>query len=156
MAEAMSDEAEKKPSSKLPLIIISILLLAIMGGGAVLFLSSDEKEGKKQAKKIPPAIYFTIDKFVVNVGEKTKKYLQVSMDVMARDQKTIDALEHHMPRIKNNILFILSNAKLEDISKNEGKEKLRKNVLKEIGKVIKKEYKDHTLEDVFFTSFITQ
>jgi flagellar FliL protein len=104
-----------------------------------------------------PAIYFAIDPpLVVNFEEGSAvRFLQITMEVMARDQKAIDSVQKNVPLIRNNLLLLMSNRNYEELMSREGKEKLRQEALTEIRSVQKKEG-GPPIEDLLFTSFVVQ
>jgi flagellar FliL protein len=77
------------------------------------------------------------------------------MEVMARDQKAIDAVQKNAPLIRNNLLLLMSNRNYQSLMSREGKEKLRQEALAEIRAVEKKEG-GPDIEDLLFTSFVVQ
>jgi flagellar FliL protein len=83
------------------------------------------------------------------------RFLQISMEVMARDQKAIDAVQKNAPLIRNNLLLLMSNRNYQSLMSREGKEKLRQEALAEIRAVEKKEG-GPDIEDLLFTSFVVQ
>ncbi|MBI1425397.1 MAG: hypothetical protein GC149_18315 [Gammaproteobacteria bacterium] len=157
-------------------IIIGVLyFMGMLGGG-----SADKKDNKSEAKQehvIKPAFYLSLQPaFVVNFEDQTHaSYLQVEMQVMARSKEVLDVVNANMPLIRNNILFILSAQKFEQVSTRAGKEALQKTILEAIQKVVsdaahskqdaehknkddKKDAAQHVdnVEQVYFTSFIMQ
>jgi flagellar FliL protein len=104
-----------------------------------------------------PAIYFAIDPpLVVNFEDGSAvRFLQISMEVMARDQKSIDSVQKNVPLIRNNLLLLMSNRNYQSLMSREGKEKLRQEALEEIRSVQKKEG-GPAIEDLLFTSFVVQ
>ena len=61
-----------------------------------------------------------------------------------------------MPVIKNNIILMLSSQTYGLLISREGKEELRKHTLEEIRKVLKENYGEPGVEEVYFTSFVMQ
>ena len=61
-----------------------------------------------------------------------------------------------MPRIRNELVLLLSSQTVESVSTPEGKEALRKAALKRIQAVLRKEIGEAGVEDVFITSLIVQ
>jgi flagellar protein FliL len=182
-----------KPSGggkgKLIVILVVVMLLTtsivigvlyFMGG----FGGSSSHAGKDKADKhevkeaepkelvVKPAFYLDLQPaFVVNFEDQTHAaYLQVEMQIMARDKEILDTVVKHMPVIRNNILLILSAQKYETVKTRKGKEDLQETLLEAIQKVIgeanpalsanKKGEGEasapHTIEQVYFTSFIMQ
>lgn len=115
---------------------------------------------KPEVPKAPP-VYLAFDPpLVVSFQDAgTMRFLQATVEVMARDEESIKAVELHMPVIRNNLLNALSGKSLEDLTSREGKETLRKECLAEVQRVLKANaVKDQktSVEDLYFTSFVVQ
>src|SRR5450432_995404 len=103
------------------------------------------------------ALYYAIDPpLVVNFEDGSAvRFLQISMEVMARDQKAIDSVQKNIPLIRNNLLLLMSNRNYQAMMSREGKEKLRGEALAEIRAVQKKEGSPD-VDDLLFTTFVVQ
>ena len=182
--EVKPQAPEKKPKGKLLKVIIIVLSALLVVGGSVaatLYFagvfpgaeesssdeSSDESSAKedgkkskkeKKNKKKEPAIYLTFESpFVVNFIDKNQiRYLQINVEVMARDQDVIDAVGLHMPKIKNNFLVLFSDLDFEMITNAAGKQKLRDLALEELRKILKDEGDKNDVEALYFTGFVMQ
>lgn len=121
-----------------------------------------DKKGDKKAKgehgESQTAVYLSLEPpFVVNAeGQGNTHYLQISMDVMARDPAVIEAMKKHMPIIRNNLIMLLSSQNQTVMSTRDGKEKLRADALAEIQKVLKEQTGEPGVEAVYFTIFVMQ
>ncbi|HZF16657.1 MAG TPA: flagellar basal body-associated FliL family protein [Steroidobacteraceae bacterium] len=115
-------------------------------------------EEKPAAKPPAPAIYLKMDpQMVVNFDASSEvKFLALDIEFMARDQAVIDDVTRNMPKIRNNILMMISNRDYKTLMTREGKDKLRLEALEEAKKVLKQETGSAKLEDLFFTSFVVQ
>ena len=104
-----------------------------------------------------PALYYPIDPpLVVNFEDGSAvRFLQISMEVMARDQKAIDSVQKNIPLIRNNLLLLMSNRNYQTMMSRDGKEKLREEALAEIRAVQKKEGSPD-VDDLMFTTFVVQ
>ena len=113
--------------------------------------------GKAEEGAVKAEVYYAIDPpLVVNFEDGSAvRFLQISMEVMARDQKAIDAVQKNAPLIRNNLLLLMSNRNYQSLMSREGKEKLRQEALAEIRAVEKKEG-GPDIEDLLFTSFVVQ
>jgi flagellar FliL protein len=115
--------------------------------------------GKKDEKSGPPkpAVYYAIDPpLVVNFEDGSAvRFLQISMEIMAHDEKAIDSVQKNNPVIRNNLLLLMSNRNYQSLMSREGKEKLRQEALTEIRAVQKKEGSPD-VDDLLFTSFVVQ
>jgi flagellar protein FliL len=103
------------------------------------------------------AVYYAIDPpLVVNFEDGSAvRFLQISMEVMARDPKAIESVQKNIPLIRNNLLLLMSNRNYQSMMTREGKEKLRQEALTEIRAVQKKEG-GGDVDDLLFTSFVVQ
>ena len=118
------------------------------------------KGGAKQAKikPKPPPIYQAFDPpLVVSFQEHgTMRFLQVTVEVMAREEESIKAVQTHMPVIRNNLLNIFSGRSFADLTTRDGKEALRKECLNEVQRILKENTGKSGVEDLYFTSFVVQ
>jgi flagellar protein FliL len=167
----VSSEAGKK---KLPLkliIIIAVVLLAGGGGGAFFMMgdkaddaavaeeSGEATEGDaEESATAGEAVYFSLDPpFIVNfTGKSRARFLQVSIEGLTRDIKVKEDITKHFPQVRNNLVLLLSGQTYEELNTPEGKTALRKQVLKEVQKVLEAETGKEGVEDVYFTSFVMQ
>jgi flagellar FliL protein len=103
------------------------------------------------------AIYFAIDPpLVVNFEDASAvRFLQVTVELMARDQKAIDGAQKNVPLIRNNLLLLISNRDYKSLMTREGREKLRTEALAEVRSISKKEGAP-PVDDLLFTSFVVQ
>jgi flagellar protein FliL len=160
VAEGEEGEGGEAPpkSKKLLFIILAVVLLA-GGAGAFFFLKGGHKdEAKKEAVILSP-IYVNLDPpFVVNFqADSNVRFLQVTVSIMTRDPKTEEALKKNDPRIRNDLLLLLSNQQYSDISTREGKEKLRAQSLESVRTVVKGAGEEAAkVEDLYFTAFVMQ
>jgi flagellar basal body-associated protein FliL len=103
------------------------------------------------------SLYYAIDPpLVVNFEDgSVVRFLQITMEVSAHDQKAIDSVQKNIPVIRNNLLLLMSNRNYQTMMSREGKEKLRQEALTEIRAVQKKEGSPD-VDDLLFTSFVVQ
>jgi flagellar protein FliL len=111
-----------------------------------------EKEAQNK-----PALYYAVDPpLVVNFEDGSAvRFLQISMQIMAHDEKAIDSVGKNIPVIRNNLLLLMSNRNYQSMISREGKEKLREEALAEVRAVQKKEGSPD-VDDLLFTSFVVQ
>jgi flagellar FliL protein len=106
-----------------------------------------------------PAIYQPLEPpLVINfeAEDGATRYLQMSVQVMARDQAVIDAVKTHAPAIRNNFLFIIGNRDYAGLATVEGKENLRADMLEEARAILQRNTGDPGVEEIYFTSFVMQ
>ncbi|MFA4616838.1 flagellar basal body-associated FliL family protein [Xanthomonas perforans] len=161
------DKGEKKKGGKKPILLIAIgvVVLAAAGGGAWFFLGhkGEEKGGKHDATKVAevpkPAQYFPMDPaIVVNLADPGDgpQYLQVEVQLVTRDPEELKLITENAPAIRAHLLMLLSQVKATDVADLAGKQKLQKSALAEAQKVMTSETGKKCVEELLFTSFVTQ
>jgi flagellar protein FliL len=102
-------------------------------------------------------LYYAIDPpLVVNFEDgSVVRFLQITMEVMAHDQKAIDSVQKNIPLIRNNLLLIMSNRNYQTMMSRDGKEKLRQEALAEV-RAVEKKQGGPDVDDLLFTSFVVQ
>jgi flagellar protein FliL len=93
---------------------------------------------------------------VVNFANDPDGFMQVEVQVMARDKSVIDAVKANEPAIRNALLMLYGGKTRDDVTNREGKEKLRAETLEEVKRVVAPYTGDAEVEDVYFTSLIAQ
>lgn len=184
MAEAADDSPPPPPAPKPGFMgtlvngigIFVLTLGAVVAGGSInakLHPLPDlqlDKDGKikaiipvvvlahgSQGGSGKPAVYYAIDPpLVVNFEDgSVVRFLQITMEIMAHDQKAIDSVQKNIPLIRNNLLLLMSNRNYQSMMSREGKEKLRQEALTEVRAVQKKEGSPD-VDDLLFTTFVVQ
>jgi flagellar FliL protein len=120
--------------------------------------AAPEKGGKTGKKDLLPPIYFALEPPLVVSFESPAavRFLQLTVEVMARDEVVIEAVEQHNPVIRNNLLMLVGGADLATLSTREGKEALRARALAEVQAVVEAQTGEKGVEDLYFTSFVVQ
>lgn len=177
--EEDNEQATPKKKSgiwKLLLIIFGVIFLVGASVGATLFLTgaldgasvlagedgdSEKKDGRKnkdsKKAKGKPAYITLGEPFVVNFIEGNQmRYLQVKIEAMTRDPDVPEAVETHLPQIRNNLVLLFSGLDYATLSTVAGKQKIRDEALAEIQTVLDEETGEPGVEAVYFTSFVMQ
>ena len=148
--------------------LAAIVLIGITVGVTVYFLGDtksgnateaggEEAEQAEQESLEPPQYLAINPALVVNFqNPKGARFLQVTVELMARKESVIEAVKHHLPVIRNSLVFLFSSQDSTVISTLEGKESLRQQVLAEIQQILEKQIGEAGVEDVYFTSFVMQ
>ncbi|MGJ8669711.1 MAG: flagellar basal body-associated FliL family protein [Oceanococcus sp.] len=151
--------AAPKKKRKWPMLVFLLLLMSGGGGGAgYYFLVLAPQAAAEAAEALPtpaPTVYFELrPAFVANlVGGR---FLQVELDLMARDQTVIDAVVKHNPAIRNDILLLLGNQKPSAIESLDGKLAVQKAATESINAILAKRENGVQVEEVYFSSFVMQ
>jgi len=176
MAEEESNETEAPEESGGGLVkklMMGGMALLLVGGGifagpAVMNIISpppaeDEgvaEEGDEVVEESKqPALYVSLHPpLVVNIKDAIGEthFMQITMEVMARDQELLNSVREHAAVIRNNLILLYSTAIYEDVTTRAGKEKLLSEGLQEIQSVMLDLVGDDSVEALYFTTLIIQ
>jgi flagellar FliL protein len=162
MSDAPAANGAPGKSRKGLIIIIAAVVLLGGGGAGAWFAFGGNKDEPKDAEhepvaKLPPQ-FVTLEPFVVNFEPGANaRFLQVAVQLMTREPMLATELEHLVPIIRNDLLLLFGDKKVDEVSTQAGKEALRAATLETVRKIINDEGgKGEALEAVYFTSFVMQ
>ena len=150
---------------KIIIIAVAVLLLAVSGVGAMLFLKEDPSaengaaaESIEKQSKVADPLYQGLDPdFVVAFqNPKTVRFIKLSIEVMARDDDVIEAVQTHMPAIRDRVIMLLSSKDEASLLDAEGKELLRAELLTAVQAVLQEIIDVPGVEALYFTNFVMQ
>jgi flagellar FliL protein len=172
MAKVMNNEEQVRPAAPaksggkgMLLLGVGLLLVIAAGvGGYFVFAGRSAASaehgatGAEHGSSAAGDIYYAMDPpFIVNFEIPAPvRFLQVTVEIMAHEQSAIDAVQKHMPVIRNNLMMLFSGQDYQVIRTREGKEALRARTLAEIQSILKQRTGKPGIEAVYFTSFVMQ
>jgi flagellar FliL protein len=180
MAKETNTETQSGGSgkrTKLIIVTMAVLLVGAIGAVAWLLLhrnptaaatasttgdtaqpaeKSTEKTAEPSATHEP--LFLALDPpFIVNFqSDSSAHFLQVGVQLMARDQRALDAAKASDPVVRNALLMLFSSQDAKTLISREGKEKLRSDAQVELQKIVTERATGAVLEAVYFTSFVMQ
>ncbi len=115
-------------------------------------------EGEEHAPPDAPPLYLPLEPaLVVNFERRGRVgYLQVSIEVMAREQAVIDAVQTHMPVVRNNLISLMSGKSYKEIETREQKDALREQARLEVNQALERRGVEGQIEALYFTAFVMQ
>lgn len=173
MAEDTEEAAEDTETtgaaggSKKKLIIMIVAVLVLVGGavgGALFFMGGDEAEvaeGEEEVVEEEPKdiAYLPFAKpLVVNfqAADGKTRFLKTEVTLMTEDESRLDDIQKHLPKIQHVVNMVFSRQKFEDLGTPEGKEKMRAEALAEIQSVLSEQMGEDNVDDILYTTFVTQ
>jgi flagellar FliL protein len=124
------------------------------------FIAEEVVEEGEHAEEEPlaQAVYTALDPpFVVSYDtEDGPRYVQLTLQAMARSEETVAAVKQHAPAIRNSVLFKLGGYELEVLATQAGKEQLRQELLVASNEILTKNRVDGSIEELYFTSLVIQ
>ena len=169
MAEEEKDtEAPAKGGMGKTLILAGVGLVLVAVGifvGPMPIGGGDEPaEGEEgevaEAPASGPPIYQSLHPpLVVNFQSESgnSHFMQITMEVMSRDQGAINAVREHTPVIRNSLILLYGNAVYEAVTTREGKEQMLADGLAEIRRILDEQEGDgEAVEALYFTALVIQ
>ena len=174
MAEKTEAGAAKPQKNTMKVVIIGavvVVLIAVLGVGGILLTGNhgdadDEdtveqtvpKKKRKVSVRTAP-VYVVLDPFTVNLKpEDGDHYLQVAISVEVDDTADGEQVKLFMPKLRNEVMFLLSDKLPSDLATKEGKEALADGIRDQMNAVLEPGNKrgHGPVSEVLFTSFIVQ
>lgn len=162
----MAEEQEGK-SNKLILIgglVVGLAIIAALAVGGTLFFldrnSSDEETTSLLSSNEPSlntAFYYSFEEpFVAPLvsSDRRQRFMQISLAVKGQDQLTAQAIDKHMPRIKNNLNMLFIRQDYQTLQTLEGKQQLQMAAAEVVQKVVERE--NVRIDEVLITDFVMQ
>ncbi|MDX1498781.1 MAG: flagellar basal body-associated FliL family protein [Woeseiaceae bacterium] len=141
---------------------VVLLAVGIFAGPAVMNMISPPAEEATEAAPEPgsgPALYTSLHPpIVVNFKDEAgeQHYMQITMEVMARDQGVINSVREHVAVIRNALILLYSGVTYEEVVTHEGKEKMLADGLEAIREVMTEIGGEPGVEAVYFTNLVIQ
>ena len=89
-----------------------------------------------------PALFASLHPpLVINITDSygESHFLQVTLEVMARDQEVINEVKNHSAVIRNSLILMYGSVDFEYVVQRAGKEKMLSDALEEIQDIVKRE-----------------
>lgn len=162
------DVAESKGGMKKMIIfaVAGLVLVAvgIFAGPVVMNMISppEEVEGDGEAvaaETSSPPIYQSLHPpLVVNFKDEAgdSHFMQITMEVMSREQSVVNSLRENLAVIRNALILLYSGSVYEEVTTREGKEKMLKDGLEEIERVMVETTGEGGVEALYFTALVIQ
>lgn len=155
--KAVEELPQKKKLPLKKLIIIGVAVLIVVAGGTVGTIYYKKFFGKKeqqQQQQAPVGAIWPMDPFIVNIQDPggSDRYLKIIVELDISDKNCIAELNQLKPKLRDNVLDLLSSKSYKDIMDISGKQRLREEIMMRLnsfltgGKIIK----------VYFTDFVVQ
>jgi flagellar FliL protein len=145
------------------IIIAAVVLLAGGGAGAFFFMGGEEKkpaegeEAEVVEEKEPPEYVGVPESITSNLpGKHKSRTVQIKMSFMVRGSDKVDLVKDHMPRLKNDVLMLVSQQSADELRTPEGRTLLQERSLETVQATMTDLVGDSTIEKVLFVSFVMQ
>lgn len=112
-----------------------------------------KEKGKKKEKGGEIGPVFNLNPIIVNVaGSDARRYLKAQIVFELSKEKLAEEIEKRSPQIYNVLIDILSSYRVEDITENNGKERIRSEVMNRINLILT----SGTIVNVYLSELVIQ
>ncbi len=159
--QAAEDE-KKGGKGKLIIIGVAVVVLGVGGFFGYKMMNPPPEEDAAAEEMQPaskPALFASLHPpLVINFEDQYGEahFMQMTLEVMAREQKIVDHVKNHAAVIRNSLILMFSNVDYETVATREGKQQMLDEALVEIQDIVMKETGDEGVEAVYFTGLIIQ
>ena len=150
------DEAQPKKGGAMVkwIIIGTVGLVLIVGGvlGAVFMMKGSSKKEEAAKEQVVPGVW-AMDPFIVNLADNNgERYLKVTIELEVSDKKIVEELNTLKPKLRDNILDLLTAKSYKDLVDMVGKQRLRDEIAMRLNSYLT----GGKITKVFFTEFVIQ
>jgi flagellar FliL protein len=138
-------------------IVHSLLLgLWVLVLPVSLYAEDEEAESEEGEEAAAAPIYLPMNpQFVVNYGGRGKlRYLKAGVTLRLANADTANAVRHHMPFIRNELVMVFAAQTDETLESMDGRDAMRMTALEKVRELINREegYEPDSVVDVLFNS----
>ena len=159
--------AESSGGGMMKKLMLGGIALLLVGAGVfagMTFLGDEEPVEDAAAAEVAavaegPALYTSLHPpLVVNFKDSLgdAHFMQITMEVMTRDQNVANAVREHTPVIRNALILLFSSAIYDEVTTRDGKEKMLADGLAVIQEVMTQQIGEPGVEAVYFTALVIQ
>jgi flagellar protein FliL len=151
------EQPVKAKGSLMKWIIIIGVVVIVLGGGAggAYYYFTKMTASKKDVPPPKPAIgaLWAMEPFIVNlVDNEGQRYLKAVIQLEVSDPASVAELDQIKPKIRDNVLDLLSAKSYKDLMETGGKQRLREEIQMRVNSYLTK----GKIEKVYFLDFVIQ
>ena len=173
-SETNAETTEEQGGGGRSKLIVAGVLLVVLGIGGyfgtpfirdMISPPTETEDGTAEGEQVDdessdaPALFASLHPaLVVNLTDShgDPHFMQITLEVMARDQDLIDEVKNHAAVIRSSLILLFGTVDYESVTTREGKEQMLADALLEIQEIIERETGETGIEAVYFTGLIIQ
>lgn len=139
-----------RPIWKLLILTVVVVLVVLLGISAYWVITLQADASEKTGLKAGP-IYET-EEFTVNMSNTLNHFIKARFALELSDNKALKELEEKMPMMRDKIIMVLSGQSLDTLSTLEGKEDLKRFLIKAINEILE----TGQVKEIYYQNIIFQ
>jgi flagellar FliL protein len=154
-----AEQLDKQPQTKKKapmlkwIIIISVVFVSVIGGAGYYFFT--KPAANKAVVQNQPVIgtIYPMEPFIINLQDNQgERYLKLIMQFEISDPLGVKELDMLKPKIRDNILDLLSAKTYKELMDVGGKQRLREEIVMRLNSIVT----TAKISKVYFTDFVVQ
>lgn len=137
------------------ILIISVVLILVIGGAGAGYYFFMKPAAKKAVVQVQPVIgtVYPMDPFIINLQDNQgERYLKLVMQLEISDPVGIKELDMLKPKMRDNILDLLSAKTYKELMDVGGKQRLREEIIMRLNSIVS----TVKISKIYFTEFVVQ
>ncbi|MBU2409364.1 MAG: flagellar basal body-associated FliL family protein [Gammaproteobacteria bacterium] len=123
------------------ILLAAVVLLGGAGGGAWYFMQKKAADaGHEEAAAPEPKhapTYMPLENMVVNLADVGgERFAQIGITLELDNDKAADQIKAILPKVRSNVLLMVSQRSSDELLKRDGKEKLAADIVAEISRAL--------------------
>ena len=145
---------KKLPLKKLIIIGVAVLIVVTAGVAGTFYYKKFFNKTDQVQQQAPQGAIWPMDPFIVNIQDQggVDRYLKIIIELDVSDKNCIDELNQLKPKLRDNVLDLLSSKTYKDIMDISGKQRLRDEIMLRLSSFLTK----GKIVKVYFTEFVVQ
>lgn len=151
--------APKKGGKGKLIVLLLIVVLLVAGGAAAAWflLAAGEGDSEEVAEGPPERFYSSLEPMTVNIDAPGRiRYLRAELSLVTHDPAVAEAVERHMPAIRNDVLGMLAEQRYADLNTRAGKEALAEELRDAVREILRSRDAPDAVEAVLFNELVMQ
>lgn len=119
---------------KIIIISAAVILLALVSTSAFWIIGARADNSKQPSLEVGPV--FETEEYTVNIANTLNHFIKAKFALELDSEEAIEEVGKKLPIIQDAIIMVLSGQELQNLNTVEGKEELKKTVLKAVNDIL--------------------
>jgi len=132
--------------------VVALIVLGAAGGGGFWWYTQANAKQEAAPKPVQPVMW-AMEPFIVNLADNNgERYLKLAVQLEISDPKGVSELDQLKPKLRDNVLDLLSAKSFKELADMAGKQRLREEIAMRLNSFLTA----GKVSRVYFTEFVIQ
>lgn len=119
---------------KILIISAAVIFIALVSTSAFWIIGASAENSKQSSLEVGPV--FETEEYTVNIANTLNHFIKAKFAIELNSEEALEEVAKKLPIIQDAIIMVLSGQELQNLNTVEGKEELKKTVLKAINDIL--------------------